>query len=450
MKLKRGPPLSGWIMSLPPELLIEIFIWCAVNHSLAPLTLQRVSKWWRALVVSSPRVWQHVLLDDQAHTTSFLRAQAELWLQRSMPLPIDVELNVQTPDLILPMLSPLLSHVQRWRSFVMQGQLDEKIALIGDSNLTNDFLTDLRISIQDDFNGKPHQTFFSQSGKFTMEVHVLRIPHSNLLAPLRITNLRLTEDSFSGLQTEPKDIIGFLSACPELQIFYFKGWPYDKPPPPDPFPVVSLPQLHTIYLKNICMTRAILSSIDTPRLANLYLAHLNTELVLGEDYHEDGDSDDEANDFSQSPSTDRATGMGLRTLINRCNPPIQVLDMDFSDLRTKDFRFIFDRLHFLQDFLIVASDMSDTVIGYLRPFTIPGEQTLQVRLPHLQSLGLYNCNRLSGDAVVEALSARVIYTDQQPRLVETLNNVAVVACDRIDYEHDKRLARLLGKRLRLS
>ncbi|KAG6856531.1 hypothetical protein H0H87_003456 [Tephrocybe sp. NHM501043] len=349
------------------------------------------------------------------------------------------------------MLSPLLPYIDRWNSFIILGQQNEKSILLRDSNTTNESLTDLRVSIQDDFNEKiPPQTFFTLSGHFTMEVYVLQLPNPLLLTPLRIVNLRLTEDSLSNLHTCPKDIIDFLSACPELQTLYFRGWQHDEPPPLEPLPVVSLPHLHTLELKNTCMTRLILSFIDTPRLTDLYLAHMNTESVLAGDYHEDGDSEDEAHDFSQSPSTDRATGMGLRHLIKRCNPPIKYLDMDFSDLRTKDFRFIFDRLPLLRGFLIVASDMSDTVINLLRPFTLPNDQNPHVRLPHLRNLALYNCNRLSGDAVVDALTARVNYTDHHSDLMETLSSVAVVTCDGFYREHGEKLAQRLGKRLRLA
>ncbi|KAG6876305.1 hypothetical protein C0993_004172 [Termitomyces sp. T159_Od127] len=281
-----------------------------------------------------------------------------------------------------------------------------------------------------------------------MQVDIIRLPSSQLLVPLRITNLELSEDSPFYLHSDPREILDFLSACPELQTFCFRGWHHNDPPPTDPLPVVALPQLYTMQIKSTCMTRAILSHLDTPRLENLYLGQLNAEFELHGEYNEEGDSEDEAHDFSQSPSTDRAIGMGLRALINRCNPPIRILDMDYSDLRTKDFRFIFERLPLLQDFRIVASDMSDTVIGLLSPYTLPGDVP-RIRLHHLRSLCLQNCNRVSGDAIVNALAARVHYINQQPALVESLRTVTIVTCDMVRFEHCERLTELLGNRMQL-
>lgn len=433
------------IMALPPELWVEIFVWYAFNDSLAPLKIQSVSKCWRDLVTSSPRVWRHVLLDDRVHSPLFLRTQAELWAERSRPIPMDIELQIATHDHILPILSPLLPHIGRWHSFII-GDQQERVFL-KDVNPSARRLTDLHVSIQDPTDKIPLHTFTTYDQSFGMQVDVSQLPSSQLLVPLRITNLRLSEDGPYYPHSEPREILGFLSACPELQTFFFMGWLVEFPSPDPPLPIVSLPQLHTMHLKSTCMTRAILSHLDTPRLTNLYLAQLNTEFELSGEYNEEGDSEDEAHDFSQSPSTDRATGMGLRTLINRCNPPIRLLDMDYSDLRTKDFRFVFERLPLLRDFRIVASDMSNTVIGLLSPYTLLGDQSPRIRLRHLRSLCLQNCNRLSGDAVFNALAARVHYTNQQPALVEPLRTVTIVTCDMVRYEHGEKLTELLGNRL---
>ncbi|KAG6903135.1 hypothetical protein C0995_004682 [Termitomyces sp. Mi166 len=328
--------------------------------------------------------------------------------------------------------------------------MHDQEVFLKDVNPSDTRLTDLRISIQDDLDEIHHQTFATYNQRFRMELYILRLPTSQFLVPLRITSLRLSEDSLNNHHSDPRDILDFLSACPELQDFYFRGWHHNEPPSADSLPIAYLPYLHTMQLSSTCMTRAILSHLDTPRLVNLYLAHLNTEFALNGEHNEEGDSEDEAHDFSQSPSTDRATGMGLRTLIDRCNPPIQLLDMDYSDLRTKDFWFIFERLPLLQDFLIVASDMSNTVIGFLSPYILPGEQFPRIRIPHLRSLRLYNCNRLSGDAVVTALAARITYINQQPSPVETLSNVAIVNCDLVRFEDGERLTELLGNRLQLQ
>lgn len=442
------PPLHKRISILPPELLIEIFANCASNETLAPLTLRRVSKWWRAIINSSPRVWQSVYLDDQAHSIFFLRTQAEIWAQRSMPLAIDVQLNVVSVDLILPMLSPLLPFVDRWRSFSMEGQRKEYQVFPKGPLITVNFLNYLRIYIQESTGGI---TFTPEVSNCVMHIWLLALPPSTLLSPLRFTTVEISEENINVTHSRPQDILDFLCACPELEAFHYTGWQYNDDPPSNPLPVISLPNLHTLRLKNICIARQILSSLYVPRLANLSLAHLNVEFTLRGEYHEDGDSDDEANDFSQSPSSDHATGMGLRKLISRSQPPITMLDMDFSDMRTKDFKYMFDRLPLLQRFFIVASDMSDTVIRLLRPYTLPGDDvTVHTRLPHLRSLSLYNCQQLSGEAVVEVLAERVAHTDNHLFGTDTLHTVAIVTCDGFKPEHGQLLTNHLGSRLRLS
>lgn len=436
---------------IPPELLIEIFAFCPAHDPLALLTLRKVSKWWREVINGSPRIWQHIRLDEETHSTSLLRTQAELWIQRSVPLRVDVELNIESLDLILPILSPILPFIDRWRSFTMTGKRKEAQTFPSISPITQECLDFLHIHIQgEDSQGLAKSTFVPEwPQNYIMSVRLLKLPHSQLLAPLRFTYIVIAEDNTNDFHTRADSILDFLSACPELENFDFSSWQHNEEPSTTTLPVVSLPNLHTLHLKNTCLARAILSSLYTPRLVNLYLAHLNIDFTLRGEYHEEGDSDDDAQDISRSPSSDHATGMGLRKLLARSQPPIVTLDMDFSDMRTKDFRYVFDRLPFLQDFLIVASDMSDTVIGLLRPFTLPGQDgTTHTRLPRLQCLSLYNCQRLSGDAVVDALVARSNVTDREPS--NTLREVAIVDCDGFTSEHQRELRNKLGNRLRLG
>jgi hypothetical protein len=436
------------IESLPPELLIEIFACCASIDPLVPLAFRRVSKWWRAIANSSPQVWQYLHLDDKARSVQCLRVQAEVWLERSVPLPIDVELNVDSLDMILPVLSPLLPEVERWRSFKMTGKREEHIPKAR-LPMTVESLDSLHISVRDDHEAFPKETFAPEwPNHSNMHVWLIDLPHSQMLTPLRFTNVTITEDPIGDIHMQPGSILDFLTACPELEAFFFSGWQHNDDLPETMLPVVSLPNLHTLQLKNTCLTRAILSSLYVPHLEDLCLAHLNVEFPLPGDYHEEGDSDDEARDFSQSPWSDHATGMGLRKLLSRCHPPLKFLEMDFSDMRTKDFKHVWDRLPLLESFSIVASDMSDGVINLLRPFKLPGTcDTIHVRLPRLRHLALYNCQRLSGDAIAGAISARVRHTDALPS--GSLVEVAVVTCDGFTHQHGQMLAGELGNRLRL-
>ncbi|KAG7088470.1 hypothetical protein E1B28_012459 [Marasmius oreades] len=269
-----------------------------------------------------------------------------------------------------------------------------------------------------------------------------------------ITSLTLTEYSVTR-HLNPYVLLSFLNTTPNLQKLTFVGWSHaDRHPPASRLPVARLPMLNTLQLRSTCLARSILSCLYVPRLQYLELAHLNLDFELPlpgvediasglvEEVYEDGDSDDEANDFSQSPWSDRSTGMGLRALMKRSNPPLKVLYMDFTDMRTKDFVWLFPKLQELEEFVIVASDMSDTVMKLLEPChekagpassfmdsnngrdneagrADPQSSTImtsRLMLPRLKKLELYNCNRLSGGTMVDVLLKRVRYTDRLSRI----------------------------------
>jgi hypothetical protein len=145
--------------------------------------------------------------------------------------------------------------------------------------------------------------------------------------------------------------------------------------------------------------------------------------------------------------------MGLRKLITRSNPPLEVLDMDLADMRTKDFLWCFDRLPTLKRFCITGSDMSNSVINLLRPVLLsPAREddtaphAAEVRLPSLSVLKLYNCQCFSGEAVVDTISSRIRYTDKwTPTL--TLVNFTIVNCVDFLPAHAEKLSRDLGERL---
>jgi len=115
-------------------------------------------------------------------------------------------------------------------------------------------------------------------------------------------------------------------------------------------------------------------------------------------------------------------------------------------MRTKDFRYVFDRLPCLEDFVIVGSDMSDKVVNLLRPVACPDAETPSyVRLPHLRRLGLLNCLRMTGDAIVQAIQDRVAWTDVHTP-AWTLVDVDVASCSGVNQSHRSQLQQSLGNR----
>ncbi|KAF9077624.1 hypothetical protein BDP27DRAFT_1282619 [Rhodocollybia butyracea] len=457
-------PIGG----LPAELLIEIFAFCASGDPFAPITLGTVCRFWKKAVDESPRVWQNIILDDK-RSIAACQAQARLWLTRSVPLQFDVKLHVEDADNILPLLAPFLPVFHRWHQLTLTGVREENVCL-SDTFSRLDILHDLSISVCDDVHGEdPFRSTFVQysplwPNRIAMSISLSQLPQPELMTPIRLqfTTLSITEGPIRSSHPAPAAVLGLLRSCPQLESFTLSGWMHTEIEGSHSLPVVSLPRLHTLHLRRTTLARAILSNVDVPALSKLYLVNLNVSHRITPDFFDPGDSEDEAHDYSQSPWSDQATGMGLRNLITRCNPPIKTLEMDYSDMRTKDFIYAVEKLTELEDFLIVASDLSNTVIKLLKPYDeatpISGEPedpclspspSLTIRLPYLRNLELYNCHRVSGDAIVETLMQRVKYTDRfTPK--DTIQELVIADCEQFTAQHEEFLMKEMGPRFRLD
>ncbi|KAH9971956.1 hypothetical protein BGW80DRAFT_1317342 [Lactifluus volemus] len=485
---------------LPTELLVDIFTWCTHSAALTATTLDH-----------SPCLFQLIFLDDHSLTFKLANRLANFYLARSAGLPFDVNINVASKDNLLPLLSPFLNHLGRWRSCTIAGAKEENIRFAEFWNRGNGEpkLEELDIAILDpaeidemanqiqvqstaegnNTNTTPHGTFKPYTISLTsnllfMAVFLSKLPSPLTLCPLRFVTVSITEATLT-LSVPSDDLLRFLTVCPELEFFSFTE--NIRCPPP----IVSLPRLRSLVLHGTLCTRILLSHLHTPALRELYLEHLNVDfefpvlnpylplpsrspidslptsgvprgsadiesatspngpppppltemslpspraLAFGfECALEDGDSDDEFADFSQSPHSDHATGMGLRSLLSRSSPPLHVLEMDYADMRTKDFAWLFSRAQSLTDFRIVASDMADRVVRMLAP-----DESGTLLLPRLRSLELINCQRL------------MRATDTKRRAVDVfpLEDVAVVGCVNFAIDDGLELAEVLGERLR--
>ncbi|KAJ8691532.1 hypothetical protein PTI98_011094 [Pleurotus ostreatus] len=457
------------IQDLPSEVLIEIFTYLAHIDSLSPLTtVASVCQPWRSIVFNAPSVWRLIVLDSRARDISALQTHALYWMMKSEPLEFDVEVNVAERDDILLLLSPFLSQPQkRWRSFALTGPDTHGVYLLQNVGRT----TKLAISVRGDSGsiasailGIPEEDGVKDSVNLDISQNTLGVAVDALPSPSRIHPIYLTIihicDALPEVYTKPSALLAFLAACPNLQQFVFMGWTLRRDIDEDSdgqdghqtfveekLPVVYLPHLQVLRLRSTCSTRTILSRIHTPTLSELYLTYLNVDFPLPPhvDEGDEGDSDDESGDFSRSPSSDRATGMGLRKLIKRSNPPLRVLDMDCSDMRTKDFRYIFDHLHKLEEFSIVASDLSDNVIRLLAPYyESSGRGTVKLRVPRLGVLRLFDCIRVSGDAILETLSRRAEVMVDYHCGEGTFREVSIMGCERFAQIHGQALRPRLG------
>ena len=527
---------QGLMEGLPTELLVDIFAWCTHSSALTVVTLGEVCHHWRAIINHSPRLFQFIVLDDHSLPFDLVNRIANLYLARSLDLPFDVDVNILSRDNLLPLLSPFLNHLGRWRSCTIGGAKEEAVRFgefwdrsngepkleeldIGvlDPAEMDEMADHIRIQEAEGGDGAPPGTFKPYTISLTsnllfMTVMLSKLPSPLTLSPLRFVTLSVSESSLT-LNVRPDDLLQFLTVCPELEFFSFTGSMSEplitvedirRPPP-----IVSLPRLRSLVLHSTLATRILLSHLHTPALRELYLEHLNvdfdfsvlnpylphpsrssaasspapsiplespevgsdtdTDIIIAsptpteislpsssqlafglECALEDGDSDDEFSDFSQSPRSDHATGMGLRSLLGRSSPPLRVLEMDYADMRTKDFAWLFSRAESLTEFRIVASDMADRVVRMLAP-----DPDGTVLLPKLRSLELINCQRLNGRAIVGAILERERMTDGsmvEGRTIDVfpLEDVAVLGCANFTIDDGLELAEVLGERLRFQ
>jgi len=219
-----------------------------------------------------------------------------------------------------------------------------------------------------------------------------------------LRKLRIFEHAGQGDQISAPSILCLLAKCPALEFFSFRGW-YIFEPRSHPLEIVDLPHLRELHLAQTFHQRIILSHLSTPKLETLRLSWLNRPDSLIDESYQPDLSEDNADpvEFSQSPYTDILTGVGLRTLIRRCMPPIRVLDMDFADARCpNDFVWLFAHLPALATFRIVGSDMSDNVLSALAAPRQDGTWLC----PRLTSLEFSRCDIITGLGIVSLAKGR--------------------------------------------
>jgi hypothetical protein len=143
-----------------------------------------------------------------------------------------------------------------------------------------------------------------------MNVSVATLPPAKLLTSMQFTALNITELSLE-VFLQPAELLDFLTMCPLLEEFYFSGGLHDEVPT-EKSPVVYLPHLRILLIRNTCFQRTILSGLDTPALRELHLQNLNLDFELRRHSAiEEGDSDEEDPDYSRSPWSDHHTGISV-------------------------------------------------------------------------------------------------------------------------------------------
>lgn len=316
------------ICQLPAELLIELFTFCARNDAAAPPMLSFVCRLFREVISTSPRIWQLISLNDISISAS--HAQAKYWMQQSAPLPFDVELNLQSADSLLPLLSPFLHNIDRWRDYSCTGVINEQLRLprlVRPNSVATLHCLKIRLipPVESDTNLARSPTFYSCSTypqtpqHVSMNLNITSLPPLTHLAPLPFVALKITSFSIES-PLQPAQFLNFLIACPWIEDMHISSTLHEELLRDELPLTIPLLHLRTLLVRNMTSQRVLLSVIYAPALRELYLQNLNVDYEL-QRYHntEEGDSDDEEHDFSRSPYSDIHTGalLSFRTCVYR-------------------------------------------------------------------------------------------------------------------------------------
>ncbi|KAL1748013.1 hypothetical protein HDZ31DRAFT_30638 [Schizophyllum fasciatum] len=449
----------GALSELPTELVIEILEFCVLNDPSSPPVLAGVSAAFHTIVNNTPSLWRRIELRDDILSIPSLQRKARIWMEKSFPLPFEVDLDIeQTSDNIFPLLLPVIPQLQRCDHCSIKGKRKEDHVFSG-ANSAVPRVGKVVIAMRGGAEGEeddadilsgidqPVRTFYQSQFSDTDYISM----YVRLTSLSRILPHLTPPDALAGIEAltigtawhapgciAPALVLDLLRCFARLRSFTYLGRidPAAIQAPAPAAPPVRLARLSYLRLSNICSTRLLVARLAAPALEDCVLESLNIDTshtdggeFFAADYlaHADAEGEGEegahiADDPSQSPWSDWSTGRGIRALwANAPFGALRILEMDYADMRSRDFRFVFERLTRLETFKLVASDMSDRVFRWLGPQLgqegedDPGLSATPehgVFLPSLRNLNLIKCNRLSADVIVDVLTRRMIHCNR--------------------------------------
>ena len=225
-------------------------------------------------------------------------------MARSAPLPFDVRIEASTTDMVLPLLSPVMSNMQRLRRCVISGRHPEEFdfekyafdrtraCLVDELNLLIKGVSALDAlglnhdPVSDSADDRMHSSIFrvhcpaDGPPELALQLSVYALPLQSVMKPVPVKSLSITEASLE-VQTDVGRMLNFLRCTPMLETLHFTGYPQEGEPiqPGQLFPV-TLSRLRTLRLRSTVSVRAILEHVDAPALEELYLEHTNVDFEL--------------------------------------------------------------------------------------------------------------------------------------------------------------------------
>lgn len=284
----------------PPEVLSEIFMECLdcppwVDHDGsipnapgdAPFLLTRICRHWRAVSMSTPRLWTYMFLPDLPNTRKkckLLFSQVAIWLSLSKSLPLSFVLRFDSDfcsrDMTARYLALLFKEIHRWKSVQIGLGLGTiswmPVVQPGSMNLLEDFYFDG--ATDHTSTDVPTIMTFLASAPLLSNVEIVHdLSHKWVLpwANLTVLNLVIEAEDMSADTLE--GLCDNLHECvnlSDLELAFQYGFTGEVLPPTSD---VVLPTLDYLVLKcnGTDVMESLVHTFVTPRLSYLSLECLN-------------------------------------------------------------------------------------------------------------------------------------------------------------------------------
>ncbi|CAA7265317.1 unnamed protein product [Cyclocybe aegerita] len=377
------------VLSLPVELLVEVFIWVIETHNgyrfplPAQLTLGRVCRLWRNVIWRTPRLWTLISI-AASHTRC--SAQAKLlkgWIGRAQGMPLRVHLKTHLlPQEPLELYDVFLASSSQWASFSLSGgpfkQFCDRLRM---SKPKFDLLASLVLC--------PYRQFLSSSASIQWhfadapQLRTLRSYENRAigLARLPLHQIHDLEANFDTV--EWLSLLGRLRSLRKCRLIL--NLSFAQPLPHE----IVLPKLtelcicveHTSTLAPSCIG-SILSTITVPRLQSLHVLRW----------------------YQRFPFSD------LVNMIERSGNPLTRVSIDVLELRETD---LFDLLQNSPCLTELSArrglSLSDRIINLLNP-QLPKASSITQCLQDLKVFKYEGRIDFTPPSVISMLKARLQYS----------------------------------------
>ena len=277
--LEEHKGLLSAVRRLPYELLAQIFYFCANDRepcwTVPPWTLAHVSRRWRAVALSFPKIWgvvPPIRLSTKDKGKKFIPLLREL-LHRSGEHPLSLHISSDEGGIVNhPIFQLLITHCMRWRTVVMELEVSDFQALTQFIRRRLSSLYSLKLAVRMPHDGDYVLEPFSIA-PMLREVEI-DCPRIQLLLPWEQLT-RYTERS-----TDPIGVIQVLGISSEINHFSYSTRAIIAIQGHlEPMTLTKITTLHLTFYNPWISGTSIMASLTLPALTDLHVRSLNTSLV---------------------------------------------------------------------------------------------------------------------------------------------------------------------------